>query len=83
MSTMFDTSKLVHDKETREKIMACIQRNNARESTAIANAVVVMKNRQLLPLHHVRRAIRRWYRERWEYLLEEYEKVMPGELPPQ
>lgn len=67
--------KLAYTAEQRFKIMDAIQRNN-RDQTAALGRVSL-----LYPA--VRQNIRDWYRERWEYLLAEYEKVLPhvDELP--
>lgn len=67
----------------RSQIMACIQRLNVREDEALAKAVL-RDGHRLLPRPYVRQQLRRWFRQRWEYLVSEYEKVLPHieEIPP-
>lgn len=55
-----------HDMVRRKDIMTTIQRQNARESEILDDVIDT----------EVRWAIRRWYRDRWEYLLREYERRM-------
>lgn len=68
--------KLKHTAAVRCQIMACIQRLNARESKAIERAVV-RQGGSLLPRPHLRSQIRAWYYQRWDYLLREYEAILP------
>lgn len=81
-------ARLKHSAEQRMKIMACIQRLNNREAKAIDRAVMRTVSRDgtiqyTLPRPHLREQIRAWYRERWEYLVREYEAILPHvtELP--
>lgn len=62
--------------------MACIQRLNDKEYKAIERAVLRQHN-WTLPRPHLRFEIREWYRARWNYLLSEYEAILPHveELP--
>jgi hypothetical protein len=78
-------AKLKHTEEVRRKIMACIQRLNARETKALARAVLRHGNRGPIPRPYLRQQIRAWYNARWEYLLREYEAILPhvDELPPE
>lgn len=64
----------------REKIMACIQRLNVREDEALAVAVL-RDGHRTLPRPYVRQQLRSWFRQRWEYLISEYEKSIE-ETPP-
>lgn len=74
--------KLAHTGEQRARIMAFIQRLNAREGKAIDRAVLVMSG-QTLPRPFLRAQIRSWYYSLWKQLLTEYEAMMPhvSELP--
>lgn len=78
----WDEARLAHTAGVRRQIMACIQRQNGREAKALERAVL-QQGTSPLPRPHLRRQIREWYRERWLYLLGEYEKVLPhvSELP--
>jgi hypothetical protein len=71
----WSVAKLAYTALQRSDIMKCIQRLNGRESAAL----------QRVDLKHVqvRKQIRAWFYDRWSYLLEEYEKVLPhvDELP--
>lgn len=71
----WSAAKLAYTEAQRSKIMECIRHLNRREAEIL--------RRVELELPEVRQQIRRWYRERWEYLLQEYEKVLPhvDELP--
>lgn len=71
----WSAAKLAYTEVQRSMIMRCIHALNRREGEIL--------RRVELELPEVRQQIRRWYRERWEYLLQEYEKVLPhvDELP--
>lgn len=75
--------KLKHTAAVRSQIMSCIQRLNAREHSAIERAVLNFGNGHSLPMPNLRADIRRWYHQRWLYLLSEYEAILPHveELP--
>lgn len=53
----------------RQQIMLCIKRLNVEEGNTMV--------RISFDDPAVRRAVRQWYYDRWLYLLEEYEKVLP------
>lgn len=78
----WSAARLAYTAEQRKMIMACIQRHNWREKFALERAVIDCGGRTL-PRPHLREQIRAWYRERWSYLLREYEKILPhvDELP--
>lgn len=73
--TKWSAAKLAYTAEQRSRIMHMIRFTNNRESEALAG----------VSLHYpeVRQQIRDWYRQRWNYLLWEYERVLPhvDELP--
>lgn len=58
-----------------DAIMACIQRQNGREAKALDRAMFDCGSHRL-PRIETRKAIRRWYRERWEYLMHEHDKAL-------
>lgn len=80
---IWDEQRLRHTAAVRKDIMACIQRLNTREHLAISRAVM-KQGGTALPRPNLRAQIREWYRERWTYLLSEYEAILPhvNELPP-
>lgn len=82
MTEKWSALKLAYTREQRRAIMACIQRLNGQEKKAIKRAVI-MQGTVVLPRPHLRQQIRAWYHKHWEYLLGEYEKVLPhvSELP--
>lgn len=82
MKRKWSAERLAYTEVQRRKIMDCIHRHNRRESKAIERAVVECGSRTL-PAPHLREQIRAWYRERWSYLIREYEKILPrvDELP--
>jgi hypothetical protein len=71
--------RLAYTADQRQKIMACIQRLNTQESRALDRAFFMSG----APRTYLRQQIRAWYRERWTYLIGEYEKILPHveELP--
>lgn len=75
MRDKWSAVRLAYSADQRRNILACIKRLNGFETDALRR----------IPLQNddVRRAVRCWYRERWSYLLREYEKVLPRveELP--
>lgn len=75
-------AKLAYTGMQRRQIMNCIHRLNAREQKAIERATMVCGG-QILPRPHLRSELRAWFRQRWSYLMAEYEKVLPHveELP--
>lgn len=84
MREKWSDAKLKHTSEQRKKIMACIQRLNTREGKAIERAVM-RQGGGTLPRPYLRSQIRYWYRQRWSYLISEYEAILPHveELPPE
>jgi hypothetical protein len=67
-------------------IMSCLQRLNDQEAKALGRAMFICGAHRL-PNIHTRKCIRAWYRERWEYLVDQYEKAIFEEsggvnLPP-
>lgn len=75
-------TKMAYTADQRRKIMACIHRLNSREGKAIERAVMDCGG-STLPRPHLRVELRAWFRQRWSYLIAEYEKVLPHveELP--
>lgn len=69
-------AKLAYTAAERAKIMACIQRLNAREAKML-EVCVLRTTHGDLPRPHQRAQIREWYHQRWSYLLGEYEKILP------
>lgn len=72
----WSAARLAYTEAQRRQIMACIQRLNARESAALKAAQFPCGSR-LLPRPYVRQQLRAWFYERWLYLINEYEKVLP------
>lgn len=76
MRAKWSEDKLKHSALVRSNIMSCIQRLNAHEHSAIERAVM-RHGGHSLPLPHLRQDIRRWYYQRWLYLMSEYEAILP------
>lgn len=79
----WSAARLKHTAEQRKKIMQCIHRHNVREQ--YAHRAVLDTGNYKLPRPYLREQIRQWYRERWNYLIREYEAILPhvNELPPE
>lgn len=54
--------------------MSCIHRLNAREGKALDGATMSFHK---LPIPSVRKKLRAWFRQRWDYLIQEHEKLVP------
>ena len=57
----------------RRKIMDCIQRLNAQEAKALDGAM--FKADWSIHPPYVREQLRGWFRQRWTYLINEYERL--------
>lgn len=58
--------------------MACIHRLNAREGKALdAASMQGTGHGPMLPRPHLRAKLRRWFRVRWDYLVQEHERLVP------
>jgi hypothetical protein len=82
MREKWTADKLKHTEQVRGQIMACIHRLNAKEAKSIYRAVT-RQGGSTLPRPYLRQQIRYWYRQRWDYLISEYEAILPHveELP--